>query len=82
MRFYARLWGSHFDHEVGREVFTLGYLTKSGGCTTEPYFANVYDSEAEAWEHLANSNNIGADERGPWSWVEAWVDPKLLPRGR
>ena len=68
--FVARCWGSHFDHDVGREIRTECWVTREGHISRNQRMAMLYASEADAWAHLVAANLLDSDERGEWCRVE------------
>lgn len=60
----------YYVYENGTVETGVGYMTHDGGVSRELRDAHRYDSEAEAWEHAFDSDNIGRDDDGEWCWVE------------
>lgn len=53
-----------------RNKEVICYLTKEGKCTRAVRDAMLHESEAEAWNHLGTTGNIGSEGGQDWSWVE------------
>lgn len=71
--FVVRVWWVKYDDPIvgyGVEVKGVGWMTKDGAVSDDRRLAWVYASEAEAWEHLCASGQMGSDEEGEYAWVE------------
>ncbi len=54
------------------EGWQVGWMDAGGRATTRRESARIYNSWAEAEDHMRASDNCGQDELGPFCWVEEW----------
>lgn len=70
-KWVLRSWGSHYEYEQRREVWTLGWVTKNGGVSRRQRDGYLFDSEADAWLFAASAELLGHDEQhGDWCFPE------------
>lgn len=72
-KWVLRAWGMHYEYSpTHKEVWTIGWVTRTGAVTRSQRDAYLFASEAEAWEFAAtNGTLLGHDEeRGDWCWAE------------